>query len=143
MWRTMLYSTDIQGPEMAIYSISVQRDTVPKDSFNLNLMPIDSIYELYTLEKVPCFPGGEKEMMRYMRDMPIQEGQSTGSKMAASFVVEKDGSITNVKILKAVTVESIEPFKAYLANMPKWEPGQKERKAVRSRFGFSMYVKIE
>jgi len=86
------------------------------------------------VENMPEFPGGTKALMEFISNnvkYPViaQKNGITG-RVFVGFVIDKDGSITNVKVLKpvdpALEKEAIRVIKA----MPKWKPGtQKGKKA--------------
>ena len=111
---------------------------------SINSRPIASGTEdgeaLSIAEKMPSFPGGEAAMMEYIQGNVKYPGIEKKSGISGicyvTFVVEKDGSITDVKILRGVPngpgidAESIRVVKA----MPKWNPGQQYGKDVRVQF---------
>lgn len=87
------------------------------------------------VEKMPSFPGGRKAMYKYLgRNMKyptVAMENGIQGKVYVGFVVDKDGSITNVKVLRPVDSyldkEAVRVVKA----MPKWNPGRQMNKAVR------------
>ena len=86
-------------------------------------------------EVMPKFPGGESGMMKFLTENVKypKEALDKGitGRVLVEFVVERDGSINDVKIMKSVDPildnEAIRIVKA----MPKWEPGTMNGKAVR------------
>ena len=86
-------------------------------------------------EVMPKFPGGESGMMKFLTENVKypKEALDKGitGRVLVEFVVERDGSINDVKIMKSVGPildnEAIRIVKA----MPKWEPGTMNGKAVR------------
>ena len=86
-------------------------------------------------EVMPKFPGGESGMMKFLTENVKypKEALNKGitGRVLVEFVVERDGSINDVKIMKSVDPildnEAIRIVKA----MPKWEPGTMNGKAVR------------
>lgn len=84
------------------------------------------------------FPGGTSEFNRYIltnlkvSDSVLLEGPF--SKIYARFVVEIDGSITNVEILRGVHPEIDREVKRVLRTMPRWTPAKQQGKAVRSKY---------
>ncbi|HKK09376.1 MAG TPA: energy transducer TonB, partial [Bacteroidales bacterium] len=90
------------------------------------------------VEDQPQFPGGEKARMKYLAnniDYPqlARESGIQGT-VYVTFVVEKDGSVTDVRVLRGIgggcDQEAIEVVK----NMPKWKPGKQRGKPVRVQF---------
>lgn len=107
----------------------------------------DSVYT--QPQKWPVFPGGELEQMNYIKKNLIFPHATwvEGSRVVASFIVEKDGTITNVEVEK-VPIFDIENSEKVVKNMvekvfynmPKWEPGQQDGKTVRTLYHFYMTV---
>jgi len=96
----------------------------------------DKIFE--AVESQPSFPGGDIARIRYLYEKikyPAM-ARETGiqGRVYITFVVEKDGSITDVRLLKGIgggcDEESIRVVKA----MPKWIPGKQRMKPVRVQF---------
>lgn len=83
------------------------------------------------------FPGGMAKLQEFINDniRYPQEALDIGTqgKVYASFVVEADGSITNVKIERGVSANLDREAKRLIRTMPKWKPGEAEGKAVRTR----------
>lgn len=89
------------------------------------------------VEDSPTFPGGEGEMMRYISnniEYPQMEKENgIEGKVVVNFVVNEDGSISNIKILKGITKGLNEEAKRVIKTMPKWEPGEQRGKPVKVR----------
>ncbi|PSR05259.1 MAG: energy transducer TonB, partial [Bacteroidetes bacterium SW_10_40_5] len=89
------------------------------------------------VEDSPTFPGGEAEMMRYISnniEYPTMEKENgIEGKVVVNFVVNENGSITNIKILKGVTKGLNEEAKRVVKTMPNWEPGEQRGKPVKVR----------
>ena len=95
---------------------------------------------LTIVEQMPTFPGGEAEMMKYIQKnvsypQMEKEGQIQGT-CYVTFVVEKDGSITDVKVLRGVSggpgcdKEAMRVVKS----MPNWKAGKQNGREVRVQF---------
>ena len=95
--------------------------------------------QIFTVvENEPEFPGGMEALYKYLAQnikypQLARENNITG-KVYVTFVVEKDGSIANPKVLRDIGggcgAEAIRVVKA----MPKWNPGKQRGKAVRVQF---------
>lgn len=89
------------------------------------------------VEDSPTFPGGEGEMMRYISnniEYPQMEKENgIEGQVVVNFVVNEDGSISNIKILKGITKGLNEEAKRVIKTMPKWEPGEQRGKPVKVR----------
>lgn len=95
----------------------------------------NSVYNSAGLEIKPEFPGGYKKFYEYIAknyrtpDVPGLNGQ-----LMVSFVVEKDGSITDIKVLKDIGYGTGEEAIRLLKNCPKWTPAEQKGKKVRCTF---------
>ena len=95
--------------------------------------------EIFTVvEEQPAFPGGAAAMYKYLQENiqypdAARNAGLTG-KVYISFVVEKDGSITNTKIMRDIGGGCGPEAVRVVKSMPKWTPGKQRGKAVRSAF---------
>ena len=84
---------------------------------------------------MPEFPGGEMKLLEYIAmnvrypDIARQKGIS--GRVFVTFVVEPDGSISNVGILKGIGSSCDQEAYRVVKAMPKWKPGEKDGKKVR------------
>ncbi len=96
----------------------------------------DEVFQV--VEEQPMFPGGMEALMNYLRkDMKYpKEAQDKGiqGRVIVQFVVNKDGSICDAKVVKPVDpLLDAEALRAVNA-MPKWTPGKQKGEPVRVRF---------
>ena len=90
------------------------------------------------VEDMPAFPGGMEAMIQFISNniqYPADaQKQKVDGRVLVNFVVEKDGSITEVKVIKP-TFPSLdaEAVRVVMA-MPKWKPGYQKGQAVRVQF---------
>ena len=104
----------------------------------------DSIYRV--TEVMPQYPGGPNEMMRYIQEN-IKYPQSAKAnkiegRVYVTFVVEKDGSITNAAVLRGIDKECDAEALRVVSSMPKWTPGQHKGEVVRTQFTIPIYYKF-
>jgi TonB family protein len=83
------------------------------------------------------YPGGIKAMKKHLTkniDYPEQaEIYGDQGKVFIQFVIEKDGSLSNIEVLKGVTKEIDAEAIRVISKMPKWTPAIYEDKYVRAR----------
>lgn len=105
----------------------------------------DEIYDV--LEQMPEFPGGMKKMYEFLGNnmtYPVYErDRSIQGKVYVSFVVEKDGTLTNIVILKGVSSGLDEEALRVVRLMPKWNPGKQKAVVQRARYKFPIYFKLD
>ena len=83
------------------------------------------------------FPGGPAAMMKWINDN-IKYPQTSiemneQGRVFLSFVVETNGSISNVKIERGISIDLDREAKRVIKKMPKWVPGESAGRAVRAR----------
>ena len=90
------------------------------------------------VEEMPSFPGGEQKLMKYVSDNVKypQIARETGiqGRVFVNFVVEPDGSVSNVSVLRGIGGGCDEEAMRVVKNMPKWKPGKQRGKAVRMQY---------
>lgn len=100
----------------------------------------NSVYEFVAIEEKPEFPGGDKEMYNFLRkniQYPQKEKENDiQGKAFVTFVIDTDGSVTNVAIYKGVPEGSGIDAEALrvVKLMPKWKPGKQNGKVVKVRY---------
>jgi protein TonB len=90
------------------------------------------------VEDQPAFPGGEEARIRYLQDnlrypQMAREAGIQGT-VFVTFVVERDGSVTDVRVLRGIGGGCDEEAVRVVRNMPRWEPGRQRGQAVRVQF---------
>ena len=86
------------------------------------------------VEQMPQYPGGELEMIKFIRlnlryPPMAQENRITGT-VVVNFVVDRDGKITRVKVIRGVGGGCDEEAVRVISKMPTWSPGKQGGKAV-------------
>jgi protein TonB len=107
--------------------------------------PVDIIYE--AVEIAPVFPGGDRELMsfvqRHIRVPKVDVENSASGKIFVGFVVDKDGSITNIEIKKGISptldAEAVRLVKLF----PRFIPGQMNGKPVKVRFVLPLKITLQ
>jgi len=94
------------------------------------------VYEMSDLDKPPVFPGGEREMNKFITinlhfSIP-EDYQGSGCTVVILFVIEPDGSISNKEVLRCK--ELSEPVLKMIDLMPRWTPGLKNGLPVPVRY---------
>ena len=104
--------------------------------------------EIFTVvENDPEFPGGMEALYKYLQTSikypTIAKENNITGRVYVTFVVEKDGSIANPRILRDIGggcgQEAIRVVKA----MPKWKPGKQRGKAVRVQFNLPVSFNLQ
>ncbi|MBC8147031.1 MAG: energy transducer TonB [Bacteroidetes bacterium] len=89
-------------------------------------------------QKMAEFKGGEVELFKFLKNNINYPEYDKRNKIEGTvyltFVVEKDGSITNIQILRSVSYSIDEEAIRVLKKMPNWNPGKQGIKKVRVQF---------
>ena len=99
------------------------------------------------VEQQPEFPGGTTALMKFLGDnikYPViaQENGIQG-RVIANFVVERDGSISDVQIIRGQDPSLDKEAVRVIKTMPKWKPGQQRGKPVRVRFTLPVVFRLQ
>jgi len=95
--------------------------------------------EIFTIvEEMPSFPGGDEARVRFLSQnikypQMAKESGIQGT-VFVTFVVEPDGNVTNVRVLRGIGGGCDEEAMRVVRMMPKWKPGQQRGKSVRVQF---------
>lgn len=99
------------------------------------------------VEVMPQFPGGQTAMLQYMMKnikypkQAMKEGIQ--GRVTVSFIVEKDGRVSNVRLLRSVQPLLDKEAIRVVKSMPKWSPGKQKGKPVRVRFNLPVMFKLK
>jgi len=96
------------------------------------------------VEKMPEFPGGDYEVKKYLKkniNYPEEaKQQGIQGTVYVTFIVETDGKITEVRILRGIGGGCDEEAVRVIENMPNWKPG--EIRGEVSRIPFTMPIRF-
>jgi TonB family protein len=102
-------------------------------------IPVPPDDEVYTVvDKMPQFPGGENELFKFIArgiKYPV-EAQEKGlqGRVIVSFIVEKDGSLSDIKVMREGDPVLGQEAVRVIRSMPKWTPGETKSQPVRVRY---------
>ena len=104
----------------------------------------DMVFDV--VEVMPQFPGDQIAMLKYIMEnikypeQAMKEGIQ--GRVAVRFIVEKDGSISDVKPILSVHPLLNKEAVRVVESMPKWTPGKQNGKPVRVRFNVPVMFKL-
>ncbi len=105
----------------------------------------ERVYDVFDIQKMPSFPGGEAEMRRFLHDnfkWPALASGITGT-VVVSFVVGKNGNIEDVKILRDPGAGLGKEVVRVVHLMPLWAPGEANGNSVKVRFTLPVRLHLE
>ena len=106
---------------------------------------VEKVFDV--VEQMPSFPGGPSALMEWLSNnvkYPVvaQENGVQG-RVVVSFVVERDGSITYVKVVRGVDPSLDREASRVVRAMPRWIPGQQNGSAVRVKYNVPVAFRLQ
>ncbi len=99
------------------------------------------------VEQMPSFPGGPSALMQYLASNikypVVAEENGVQGRVIVTFVVEKDGSITDVRVVKSVDPSLDKEATRVVKSMPKWIPGKQNGSAVRVKYTVPVTFRLQ
>lgn len=99
------------------------------------------------VEQMPMYPGGEGALLGYLRDNihypTVAAENGVQGRVVVGFVVERDGSITDVKILRGVDPSLDREAMRVVKSMPRWNPGKQNGSAVRVKYQVPVSFRLQ
>ncbi|OWP77171.1 hypothetical protein BWK62_07905 [Flavobacterium oreochromis] len=101
-------------------------------------IPFDNV------ENQPVFPGGNNELMKFIGKnfSPPSDENFAGGILQVTFIVETDGSISDIKVINDLGYGTAQEIVRVLHTCPKWTPGDQDGKPVRVLFTLSVTIKV-
>ena len=139
-----LGASDHEGKEDARKEI-VKKDVVeepvvekPKEQGPLNVAMV---------EQKPSFPGGDAAMYKWLGDNIVYPAaaseEGVQGKVTVQFIVEKDGRITGVHVVRGTHPALAAEAKRVVAKMPKWTPGRNYGQPVRVTYNLPVTFRLQ
>lgn len=105
----------------------------------------DKVYEV--CEQMPIFEGGDAALLKYLREnlrYPDKtKDRGVQGRLVIGFIVEKDGSLTDVKVLRPVDIDLDAEVLRLVKGMPKWIPGRHNGQRVRVRYLLPIHICLQ
>lgn len=105
----------------------------------------EKIYDV--AEVMPEFPGGQSALFKFLSanvsypELAMKNGIQ--GRVIVSFVVERDGSITNAQVMKSVDPSLDREALRLVRSMPAWSPGKQKGVAVRVKYTIPVTFKLQ
>ena len=113
-------------------------DTESDEDEEIEIEEEDDDEFFMVVENMPEFPGGDLGLMKYIQKNvkypAIAKEYNITGKVYVSFIVDKSGSVTNVKIVRGVDKNLDAEALRVVKSLPKYKPGKQRGKAVRVMF---------
>lgn len=86
------------------------------------------------VDQMPSFPGGGSALMQYLSSHVRYPKTTASGRVVLQFVVERDGSISNTKVVRSIDPALDREAVRVVSSMPNWNPGMKDGKPVRVKY---------
>lgn len=133
-------SFDVKGNDEAAGEVLKAKEVIAQEK------PVEEkVFDL--VEQMPQFPGGDAALFEYLsthiKYPTIAEENGVQGRVIVTFVVERDGSITDVKVVKSVDPSLDKEASRVVAGMPKWIPGKQNGSAVRVKYTVPVTFRLQ
>ncbi len=120
-------------------SLRCLREAITSDTLANALKKVNDSKVFLVVEKQPEYEGGYEIMMDFIRNN--MKPQKVIGTVYVGFIIEKDGSLSEVQVVRGLTPEADSEAVRIIASMPKWKPGVQGNKIVRVRFNLPVRFK--
>ena len=101
----------------------------------------NNIYNTAGIEVKPDFPGGLEKFYKFIgKNFQVPEEEGLKGKIFVTFVVEKDGSLTDIKVLRDIGYGTGKEAIRVLKSCPRWNPGEQNGKKVRVLYSLPISI---
>ncbi len=98
----------------------------------------DQIYDMHELEQQAGFPGGDEALLNFLQSNYSMHSRDshdeTSGMIQVAFVIEKDGTVSQVKAIRGLTSTANAEAERVVTSMPKWKPAKMGGLPVRTRY---------
>lgn len=108
--------------------------SVPNDDFN--------IYNADYIDLKPQFPGGAEALEKFIKNNYKNPKDEIRGKVYINFVIEKDGALSDIKIIRDIGYETGAEAVKVMKKSPKWIPGKLKNKFIRTSYILPISVNI-
>ena len=107
----------------------------------------DTVSVSWHTDEKPSYPGGDGSMMSYLAEnvkYPLVAAENgVQGRVVVEFIVEKDGSLSDVKVKRGVDPSLDREAVRVVKSMPRWNPGKKDGQPVRVRFSVPVTFRLQ
>lgn len=138
---------DLEIDDDIVIDVEADQKTVIQEYVPVQVEEEPEDVQIFTVvESMPEFPGGDASRIKYLNDNIVypQMARESGiqGRVHVTFVVERDGSVTDVQVLRGIGGGCDEEAVRVIRNMPKWVPGKQRGKPVRVQFNMPILFKL-
>lgn len=137
------------GKAMMIVGVSVLLTLSSCDKDDDDISDPDPVTEIVdeTVDQMASYPGGTPALMDFLKEnikYPEQaEREGIEGRVVAGFIVERDGSVSNIEIIKSVHPLLDAEVVRVLSLMPNWIPGKQHGIPIRVRYSMPVTFRLQ
>lgn len=109
--------------------------------------PVEETKVFDVVEQMPTFPGGDAALMEFLgkniKYPVVAQENGVQGRVVISFVVERDGSITDVKVARSVDPSLDKEAVRVVKSMPNWIPGKQNGSSVRVKYNVPVSFRLQ
>lgn len=133
-------SFDVKGNDEAAGEVLKAKEVIAQEA-----AVEEKVFDV--VEQMPQFPGGDAALFEYLTNHikypTIAEENGVQGRVIVTFVVERDGSITDVKVVKSVDPSLDKEASRVVQGMPKWIPGKQNGAPVRVKYTVPVTFRLQ
>lgn len=129
------------------YSAIGDNNTIYENENKVSTKPLSNNDAYTVVEEQPVFPGGEKELMNYVKKnlkYPADcADEGIQGRVTLSFVIDKDGSVVEPEVMRSPDERLSAEAIRIVTSMPKWEPGRQSGEVVRVKYVLPVTFRLQ
>ena len=126
-------------------TVLMAKDTITQSEPPKHVEEKNKVFDI--VEQMPSFPGGPAQLMKWLAEHvqypTVAQENSVQGRVIIAFVVERDGSITDVNVVRSVDPLLDKEAVRVVSNMPKWIPGKHDGAPVRVKYNMSLTIRLQ
>ncbi len=130
--------------EVVVVGYGLKEDSTP-DAVGIKTGDTEPTFKV--VETMPKFPGGTAGLMKYLarsiKYPTIAQKNKEQGRVIIKMVVGKDGSLSDIKVLRSVSPSLDAEAIRVVGSMPKWEPGQQRGQAVAVEYTLPIVFRLQ
>ncbi|MDD3078565.1 MAG: TonB family protein [Paludibacter sp.] len=134
--------------ELTVVGYGVSEQQAPKENSQKAVATSkddDPVFQV--VENMPKFPGGDQALFKFLAEnvrypVTAQEKGIQG-RVICSFIINKDGSVSDVEVVRSVDSFLDAEAMRVIKTMPEWEPGTQRGKTVRVKYNLPINFKLD
>lgn len=142
---TKIGALDVKGNDEGGEVLKVEKAEIEQPKPEPQKVEDNKVFDV--VEQQPAFPGGQGALLQWLSQNihypAVAEENGIQGRVVVSFVVEKDGSISNVQVVRGVDPSLDKEAARVVKAMPKWTPGKQNGQAVRVKYNVPVTFKLQ